>query len=213
MTLRLVLLSLMLPALSGCASVFSTYFNREIQENEIDPMKKSGTQASVMGMTATRRGIVVRSTSPEERAQGRPYMLFCAEPPPDVAQSIASALELKLARTDVGEASISDTYKTMIENISTRTPLSETYRTAVYSICQLHLNGAISNAEAHELFKQVTTDVIHGLTAAAGKEPIRGNPDQTAKENPLAAAKPAEAAKPAPPKKPEEATKPTPGTD
>lgn len=179
MTHRICSIALMALLLPGCASVFTTYFNREIQENVIDPLKEQEAGASVMGMTATRRGIVVRATSQKERDAGLPNMMFCAEPPPDVAQSIATALELKLSRKDLGEAAISDSYKTMIENISTRTPLSETYRTAVYSICQLHLNGAITKEEARVAFTEVTNAVIQGLVAAAGKEPIRANPTST----------------------------------
>jgi hypothetical protein len=154
--------------LSSCASTVGTYFNRDIQENRIK--FKPGHSASYMGVTAARRGVIARETSASEKSSGMPNIVFCSEPPPDAAQSISAAFTAAIEKNQVGKASFADAYQTTMSNLAARTPLSETYRTAVFSICQLHLNGVLTNEETNSLFKEVTISTINALALAAGKE-------------------------------------------
>jgi len=155
--------------LTGCTTL-DTYFNREIQENQIEA-DDEGYQGSIMGMTATRRGVVIRAATKAEIAMGKPQLLFCAEPPPDAMQSIQAALEVSL-KNKAAEGQAAQKYATAVAGIAARTPISETYRTAVFSLCQLNINGSIDNAQTARLFEAITQEAFEALKAAAGKEQL-----------------------------------------
>lgn len=51
-------------------------------------------------------------------------------------------------------------YAQSVAKIAARTPLVEIYRTAVYSICQLYVNGAIDESQAYALFASISQNVV-----------------------------------------------------
>lgn len=171
---------------AGCSSTTGLFLNRDIQENEIELARGCPTNgecgrrdmhtASVMGMAATRRGIVIRkagdvSVSQDGARRQAPTIMFCSEPPPDAVQSVQAAIELTAARKDVAEGTLKDSYQALATTLAARTPLSETYRSAVYALCQLHMNGAVTDHEVYSLMREITLRTIAALTTAAGKEP------------------------------------------
>lgn len=158
--------------LNGCGGITSTYLNREIQENEVEVGKKISSTAtvtaSVMGMSENRRGILIRQNNqkidPAILAQGqtvKPEILFCAEPPPDVAVSSQAGFQAGLAIANKGDANASDNYDRQAMQLANRTSLLDIYRTAVFSLCQLHMNGAITGSEAATMFNDITLMALY----------------------------------------------------
>lgn len=166
-------------ALNGCSGT-TAFLNREIQENEIEVGAESNgavIKASVMGMSENRRGILIRQNKqgidPAALAQGqavKPEILFCAEPPPDVAVSSKAGFAAGLAVANKGKADVNDSYARQAMQLANRTSLLDIYRTAVFSLCQLHMNGAITDKDASTMFQRITL-------AALAKAPTTENPN------------------------------------
>jgi hypothetical protein len=197
--------------LGGCGSV-TGLLNREIQENEItvgDPARTGGAlQASVLGMSENRRGILIRDN--RRLADGTPSLYFCAEPPPDVAMSTRAGLAAGASLAGRGEGRFSDEYTRVAMALSNRTSLLDIYRTSVFSLCQMHMNGAISHEAAESLFRDITLEVIKrapssdaGHVATAGVLPapmatLLLSPSSPVTEPPKQPAPPATENKPTP---------------
>jgi hypothetical protein len=156
-------------ALNGCSGT-TAFLNREIQENEIEVGAESNgavIKASVMGMSENRRGILIRQNKqgidPAALAQGqtvKPEILFCAEPPPDVAVSSKAGFAAGLAVANKGKADVTDSYARQAMQLANRTSLLDIYRTAVFSLCQLHMNGAISDVDTAKMFSDITLKAL-----------------------------------------------------
>jgi hypothetical protein len=185
---RSLILAVAVLLLSGC-SAWNGWVNRDIQENQIELVRQGGGiderkdaealnshAASVLGMTATRRGVMIRVNKPNEALSAadyaNPHVVFCAEPPPDAMQSFQAGFSGSIDRKDLGIAKVADAYSTAARSIAARTPVSDTYRTAVYSICQLFINGALSREEARDLFLKISLKALDTLVATAGKESL-----------------------------------------
>jgi len=113
-------------------------------------------------LSADRRTVIVKLLGSD---QGK----FCAEPPPDVAQNITTSLEsslkAKLAEAPAEiESAIKDSLKKEAVVLADRTALLDVYRTGTYSLCQYHLNGAITNQQLIDTFQALTNGVIQGLS-------------------------------------------------
>lgn len=148
---------------SGCAST-TGMLNREIQENEIAVgMKSRPVAASVLGMSENRRGILIRDN--ERLSNGTPRLFFCAEPPPDVAMSTRAGLAASLQVSGKGDGNLSDSYTRIAMLLANRTSLLDIYRTAVFSLCQLHMNGSIDHKQAESMFREITLKVIDKVPA------------------------------------------------
>lgn len=156
--------------LNGCSGT-TAFLNREIQENEIEvgaqDSKGAVIKASVMGMSENRRGILIRQNKqgidPAALAQGqavKPEILFCAEPPPDVAVSSKAGFAAGLAVANKGQADVTDNYARQAMQLANRTSLLDIYRTAVFSLCQLHMNGAISDVDTAKMFSDITLKAL-----------------------------------------------------
>lgn len=144
--------------LTGCASTVGTFFNRPVVE---DSMKD---KVSTVSLSADRRTVVVVT-------EGANSGKFCAEPPPDTANSISASVEAALkaklkeegkAEADA-EATIKDNYVTTVVKLSERTALLDVYRTGSYSLCQFHLNGALDGKQLQAEFHALTTAVIEKM--------------------------------------------------
>jgi hypothetical protein len=102
-----------------------------------------------LAVTADRRIVVVKL---DDQAK------FCAEPPPDVAENITEQLSLALkaqVKEQGGEFKFDDQLTKKIQALISRTQGVDIYRTGMYDICQLYLNGAISGDGVKELSSEL----------------------------------------------------------
>lgn len=113
-----------------------------------------GTFATV----AERRMVITQKkfeTSAKDHPDNPGYVsLFCAEPPPDSTQSIASSLTAALkAEASQGnnkqgiDAGTAQALITTARSMFTRSQGIQLFRDGVYNLCQAHLNGAIKADE------------------------------------------------------------------
>jgi hypothetical protein len=137
--------------LGGCASTVGGILNRPVAENSI------GGAASTVSLAADRRTVIVVT-------DGVNKSKFCAEPPPDTATSLKTDLDTTLkgeAKSDQAQASgkaelsAKDKFETSVKVIAQRTVALDAFRTGVYALCQLHLNGALTDKDVKALFEKL----------------------------------------------------------
>lgn len=132
------------------------------------PMEKPVIEdhAGVLGTFATvaeRRMVVTKKTYKSEHADHPGYdSSFCAEPPPDSTQSIASSLTAALradASQDKSKQSVSaEAARELITTAKlmfTRSQGVQLFRDGVYNLCQAHLNAAISQPSYEKMFSEL----------------------------------------------------------
>ncbi len=161
----------------GCASL-NQYFNRDTLENRV-PLDvgiegpRDRHQMSVMSFTATRRAIVVNGGGPRSQGQAAGTIYACAEPPPDAVASVLSQDAFTATASRAGAkdgdpqaaATIASQYQQIAQKLAERTPLLEAYRSSLYALCQLYINGALSPDEVRDLFREINANVLTRMDA------------------------------------------------
>ena len=160
---------LLLTMMSGCASTLGSFFNRPVVEDN------AKGAVSTLSLSADRRTVVV-VTDGDNRGK------FCAEPPPDTALSLSTGLKAEIeaaaknARLDAdAKGSLEDQLETTVAVLAKRTTSLEGYRLGAYSICQLHLIGAMPSNEVGPAFHFLTQSFFDALkeeVRASSREPV-----------------------------------------
>lgn len=141
----------------GCASTLGAFYNRPVVEDN------AKMAVSTISLSADRRTVVVVTDGPN---RGK----FCAEPPPDTALSLSTELKADLeaaaknAKLDANaKGSLEDKLETTVAVLAKRTTSLEGYRLGAYSLCQLHMIGALSNTEVAPAFELLTKSFFEAL--------------------------------------------------
>ena len=114
---------------------------------------------------------------------------YCAEPPPDVAQNISSALRIAADATGKGidaGAQLSKAMGISVQRLMNRSQGLQLYRDGMYFLCQGFMNGVVNDTEfatksnsllqtAHELIKHEIT-VSNGNINAAPTSALPSSP-------------------------------------
>ncbi len=150
---------------TGCASTAATFFNRPVVEDSVKGA------ISTVSLAADRRTVVVVTEGPNRSR-------FCAEPPPDTATGLSTELEAKLeakAQSEKvqaeleGKGELNEKTATSVTVIAERTASLDAFRTGIYALCQLHLNGAINQSDVKPLFENLLSTFRTIEQARAGK--------------------------------------------
>lgn len=143
-------------ALSGCA-VLTSPIERPIIE---DHSGNLGTFASV----AERRMVITKKDYSNVVGSNIYESKFCAEPPPDATQSIASALTAALAGSAAGieakpELSVqfAKSLETTAKSLFFRSQGVQLFRDGLYNLCQAYLNGAITPLQYNQQYSALLT--------------------------------------------------------
>lgn len=156
---------------AGCANEIGAVFNRPIVEDSID--LDDDAVVGTLSVSADRRTVVAKKNGS-----------YCAEPPPDAALSISSAFTaaLESTRNEVpAKGTVSDEFRTTVSVLANRTPALDMFRTGTFTLCELHMNGAISDREVGPLFGQlieayVTAANADGMRRATVQDPAARDP-------------------------------------
>jgi len=149
----LILIFLAAAALSGCA-VFSSPKEQPVIEEHADNWFNI-PKMNVFSTTAERREVIVKF----------PDNKFCAEPPPDVAESLVSSLTL-LAQGSASDKTTGQvearleaakSLATSVRTLFRRSQGSQYFRDGLFHLCQAYLNHAIDGAQYIELYKELST--------------------------------------------------------
>lgn len=151
--MRTLLLILLGAVLSGCA-MFTPPKEQPIIEDHANNWFNKG-KIGVLSTTAERREVLIQF----------PDNKFCAEPPPDVAESLVSSLSLlakgSVKDTTAGEASArleaTKALATSIRTLFIRSQGAQFLRDGLFNLCQAYLNHAITEAQYVDLYKELLT--------------------------------------------------------
>ena len=153
-------------SLTGCGSMLRAITDDPVRKEMIGPNEDKDALMGTLSLAANRRTVLVKLDTDMNVG-------FCAEPPPDTANEIQDLLEAKIeaeAKNDTSQTSVKgkgegkSEYKTKVVQLSERTVLLDIYRTATYSLCQYHLNGAIKDNELSALYQDLTKRVFDAYT-------------------------------------------------
>jgi hypothetical protein len=181
---------ILVAALSGC-TLFTDPLKQPVIEDHTDNGWFSKDKMTVFSTTAARREVIVKF----------PDNKFCAEPPPDVAESLTSSIAVAAqgsAKAQPGSpeftASIEavKTLATSIRTLFTRSQGVQLFRDGLFHLCQAYLNHGIKEPEYVALYN----DLLKKSLELVEKElpDMKDKRAATAAENAEASAKEAKAA-------------------
>lgn len=136
--------------LAGCSTLTSPKEQPVIED-------KIGENFGTLAVTAERRIIIFgRDKSDKDNIKK-----ICAEPSPDVAESLVSSLkaiaEATAKNADIGvNLEISKTLATAISMVFTRSQGIQFFRDNMYALCQANLNGSIDPSLFATEFKRIS---------------------------------------------------------
>jgi hypothetical protein len=135
--------------------LFSSPKEQPVIEDHANANMFGYAKMNVFSATAERRVVIAKF--PENK--------FCAEPPPDVAESLANSLSL-LAQGGAKNATAVEadvrleatrTLATSMRSLFTRSQGVQFLRDGLYNLCQAYLNQVITAAEYISLYKELLT--------------------------------------------------------
>ena len=147
--LAVLVLGLTVSALQGCVLFSNPPWEPVVQDeigNGLSSVSGTDKRVGTLATIAQRRLALIKF------ADGK----FCAEPPPDVADSVSAALSAALAGGNGKiqiEGSVASSFATAAKQLFYRSQGLQLYRDGMFSLCAAYLNGAIKD-EATYLEKQ-----------------------------------------------------------
>lgn len=158
---RLILAIFAVVNLSGCALFSSTNEQPVIEDHITDWIGRK--KIGVLSTTAARREVVFQM----------PSNRFCAEAPPDVAESLSSSLSLlaqgsgkePTSSVDVtARLEVARTLATTIATLFRRSQGVQLFRDGSFNLCEAHLNGAIDGPQYKELHEALLKTAVALIT-------------------------------------------------
>lgn len=157
-------------ALAGC-SYLTPPIERPVVEDHSGHLG-TFTMVAERRMVLTKR--VYKDSSPESAYESK----FCAEPPPDATQSIASVLTAAFKGSASGAetkpelaADLSKSLETTAKSLFQRSQGVQLFRDGLYSLCQAHLNGAITAAQYDAQYSALLTAATDVIKKEIDKSP------------------------------------------
>ncbi len=159
--IRYAAVAVALSELAGCASWTQPFFYRPVVEDNIKDL------VSTVSLSADRRTVLVLTAGPNKG-------LFCAEPPPDSATSVAAQADVGVSvkKEGVAAAGLSgrDQFATAVTVMADRTPSLDGFRIGIYALCQYRINGMIKDdKEFADLFRLLIEKFSENLKAEASR--------------------------------------------
>lgn len=157
-------------SLSGCS-----YFTSPIEKPVIeDHSGHLGTFATV----AERRMVITKKVYENMSGEYAYQSKFCAEPPPDATQSIASVLTAAVKGSADGAKGnpqiaieVAKSLETTAKSLFQRSQGVQLFRDGVYNLCQANLNGAITDAQYEVLYRKLLNISSEIITEEVKKMP------------------------------------------
>lgn len=148
-------ISLTMLLFTGCAH-FTPPKEHPVQYDKIAISRILGTRiGSVFSMTPERRTVIVVPQKPVD-------FRICAEPPPDVAENLASTIrfiaEAQVKHPEIPVGVSAEFYRAFASSsmrLFYRSQGIQLFRDGMYNLCQAYMNGAITEKEYVEKYKEL----------------------------------------------------------
>ena len=167
---KAIVASAVCATLSGCALVTPPIEHPTIEDHS----GHLGTFSTV----AERRVVITKREYKNMSGDNAYESKFCAEPPPDATQSIASALTAALSGSAAGlkakpEVSVefAKSLETTAKSLFQRSQGVQLFRDGLFNLCQASLNGAIIPGEYVAQYNLLLTKASEIIKEEVGKMP------------------------------------------
>lgn len=151
--------------ITGC-SAFTAPKEKPVITDKVGLKLFSSEETTVFSLTPERRTVIVVSADPDNHPNEPDFkpLQFCAEPPPDVAEGLASSLraiaEASVEKPDSNvnvsaAAELSKSLSTSISTLFYRSQGVQVLRDGLFSLCQAYINGIIERQEYIDLYKEL----------------------------------------------------------
>ncbi|MGN6150135.1 MAG: hypothetical protein ACTHPD_16505 [Rhizomicrobium sp.] len=155
-------------ALSGCGTEW--FASRETNPSIEQVVKDdTGREVMVFATTAQRRVVVAK-------LGGDGAGDFCAEPPPDTAENIASSIAAQISAkdnlNDNAQGALANSFTSAVQSLSRRSQGVIFFRDGMFNLCQEALNGTLKEAnfdgEYEKLLDKSAALIEHELDLTHG---------------------------------------------
>ncbi|MHB1098370.1 MAG: hypothetical protein ACYCZR_02330 [Burkholderiales bacterium] len=149
--MRILFFALLVAALSGCAMLTPPKEQPVIEDHVTNWFNKE--KMGVFSTTAERREVIVKL----------PDNKFCAEPSPDVAESLASSLSF-IAKGSVTDTTkkeaearleVAKTLATSVRTLFRRSQGAQFFRDGLFNLCQAYVNHTISGDQYVYMYRDL----------------------------------------------------------
>lgn len=131
----------------------------------------SDRRTNVFSLTPERRTVLVVRNVDASRSPSQ--VMVCAEPPPDVAQNIASSVRAlaeasakdATGRSAEASAEFSKALNTSVVSLFYRSQGIQLFRDGLFSLCQAYMNGLVANSDEFWNKYQALLDASFALIA------------------------------------------------
>ena len=138
---------------------------------------KSDDVGEAIAITANRRVVIVMVKPRASDGKAGDWGKFCAEPPPDTALEQQSTIKavfeatLKKPTTDgTAKGEFTSEELRFLSVLFQRSQGVQLFRDGLYSLCQLHANGALTDAEVGPLYKELLSKASQGIDSELKKQ-------------------------------------------
>ena len=153
---------MILMMLTGCSSTIDSFYNRHVVEDKLEQDTIQNNEIGTLSVTAQRRLIIGNLKSGN----------FCSEPPPEVADTVTSALAAALNANISSDKKISaelaSNFARHVNQLYRRAHTVQLFRDASYHLCVNAVNT--SNGQPYESYKQDLVQMISDLKGVLKEE-------------------------------------------
>lgn len=150
------LLIVVMSFMTGCASTIESFYNRQVVEDQL--IAKDGNQEiGTLAVTAQRRLIVGNLKTGS----------FCSEPPPEVADSIttaiAAALKANITADKTVSAELASNFARHVNQLYKRAHTVQIFRDASYHLCVNAVNSSNGKDNKYDSYKSEVTTLVEKI--------------------------------------------------
>ncbi|MCG7870391.1 MAG: hypothetical protein JAY74_28980 [Candidatus Thiodiazotropha taylori] len=147
---------------AGCSSTIESFYNRQVVEDQLITDDSGEQEIGTLAVTAQRRLIVGNLKTGN----------FCSEPPPEVADSIttaiAAALKANISTEKNISAELASNFARHVNQLYKRAHIVQLFRDATYHLCVNSVNSA--NDGSYESYRSDITSMVAEILPYLEKE-------------------------------------------
>ncbi|MCR9495507.1 hypothetical protein NB493_08925 [Vibrio alginolyticus] len=149
--------------LMGCSSTIDSFYNRHVVEDQLVTSHTREQEIGTVAVTAQRRLIIANLKTGS----------FCSEPPPEVADSISSAiamaLEANISKGKEVNAELASNFARHVNQLYKRAHTVQLFRDASYHLCVNSVNTA-NGRSSYESYKDDLKHMMDSVLPILEKE-------------------------------------------
>jgi hypothetical protein len=161
---RIVLLFGISFLMTGCASPIESFYNRQVVEDQLITEDTGLQEIGTLAVTAQRRLIIANLKTGN----------FCSEPPPEVADSIttaiAAALKANISTDKNVSAELASNFARHVNQLYKRAHTVQLFRDATYHLCVNSVNSANGANGSYESYRTDITSMVTNMLPYLDKE-------------------------------------------